>query len=200
GLRKNLELVRTLRETLGPDAELMFDCVQGWDLPFALDAARGMMAFQPTWLEEPLPAGHVSGFARLKRETGVPLAAGEHLYTRWDVKPYLEAGALDYVQADPDWTGGITELTKICALAAAYDARVVPHGHHVIAALHVVASQSPGLCPKLEFLLRHLERMQFFQKTILRPENGWLPLPTAPGLGIDLDESKIESRRALEWS
>jgi L-alanine-DL-glutamate epimerase-like enolase superfamily enzyme len=172
----------------------------GWDAPFAIAMARELRAFNPLWLEEPLPANRLSGFMRIKKETGIPLAAGEHLYTRWDVKPFLEAGVLDFVQADPDWTGGISELVKICALAAVHDAKVVPHGHHIIAASHVIASQSPGLCPMAEFLLRHLERQQFFQKTILRPENGWLPLPPGPGLGIVFDEAKIEERRELDWS
>ena len=105
---------------------------------------------------------------------------------------------LDYVQADPDWTGGITELVRICALAGAYDVQVVPHGHNVAAAAHVVFSQSPALCPLIEYLLIHLERQQHFHKTVLRPINGYIHAPTAPGLGIELDPARVESRQEIE--
>jgi len=198
GREKNLTLVRTLRETLGDAYDLMFDCFMSWDVPYAISMARDMLPYRPTWLEEPLPPDPLDGFVRIKQATGIPLAAGEHLYSRWDVKPFLEAGALDFVQTDPEWTGGITELVKICALASTYDVKVVPHGHHVVAAAHVVASQSPALCPMVEYLIEHAERQQVFLKNPLTPVNGSIPLPTAPGL-IELDESKVEKKAELEW-
>jgi len=200
GRRKNLDLVRVLREELGDGAELMFDCRWSWDVPYTIALARQMLAYRPLWLEEPLHPEQLEGYIRIKRETGIPLAAGEHLYTRWNVKPYLDAKALDFVQTDPEWTGGISELVKICALADAYDVQVVPHGHHIAAASHVVASQPVALCPMIEFLVHsHLERVQYFQKTMLRPERGWLSLSQEPGLGLSLDESKIKEKRELVW-
>ena len=199
GKEKNLQLVRTLRETLGDDVDLMFDCWMSWDLQYAVSMANDMMPYNPTWLEEPLPPNRVDGFIKLKRETGIPLSTGEHLYTRWDAKPFLEAGAIDFLQADPDWTGGITELVKICALAAVYEIKVVPHGHNVVPAAHVIASQSPSVCPLIEYLLRFQERQQFFHKNDWKPVDGFMPLPTDPGLGIDFDESRIEEKRELKW-
>jgi L-rhamnonate dehydratase len=199
GRRKNIELAKTLRETLGPDAELMFDCWMGWDAPFAIASARELVEYAPKWLEEPLMPGRIEGYKKIKTETQIALAAGEHLYTRWDVKPFLDAGALDYVQADPEWTGGITELTKICALADTYDVKVIPHGHHVVAAAHVIASQSPALCPLIEYLVNLMPRRQFFHTRPLTPIEGYMPLPEGPGIGIVLDESKIEEQRELKW-
>lgn len=199
GREKNLQLVRTLRETLGDEAELMFDCWMGWDLQYAISMANDMMPHKPTWLEEPLPPNRLEGFIKLKGTTGIPLATGEHLYTRWDVKPFLEAGAIDFIQADPDWTGGITELVKICALAAIYEVKVVPHGHNIVPAAHVIASQSPSICPLMEYLIRFQERQQFFHKFPWRPTNGHMQLPAEPGLGIDFDESRIEERHELKW-
>jgi L-alanine-DL-glutamate epimerase-like enolase superfamily enzyme len=200
GRKKNLQLVQALRKALGDNAELMFDCLWSWDVPYAISMAREILPYRPTWLEEPLHPEQLEGYKRIKRDTGIPLAAGEHFYTRWNVKQFLDTGVLDFVQADPEWCGGITELVKICALAEAYEVKVVPHGHHILAAAHVVAAQPSGVCPMVEYLFHsHLDRMQYFHKTVLRPEKGWLQLPTQPGLGLELDEDKIAEKRELKW-
>ncbi|MHC4707576.1 MAG: enolase C-terminal domain-like protein, partial [Planctomycetota bacterium] len=200
GRKKNLQLVQALRKALGDNAELMFDCLWSWDVPYAIFMAREILPYRPTWLEEPLHPEQLEGYKRIKRDTGIPLAAGEHFYTRWNVKQFLDAGVLDFVQADPEWCGGITELVKICALAEAYEVKVVPHGHHILAAAHVVAAQPPSVCPMVEYLFHsHLDRMQYFHKRVLRPEKGWLELPTQPGLGLVLDEDKIAEKREMKW-
>ncbi len=200
GRKKNLQLVRALRKTLGDNAEIMFDCLWSWDVPYAISMAREILPYRPTWLEEPLHPEQLEGYKRIKRDTGIPLAAGEHFYTRWNVKQFLDAGVLDFVQADPEWCGGITELVKICSLAEAYEVKVVPHGHHILAAAHVVAAQPQSVCPMVEYLFHsHLDRMQYFHKTFLRPENGWLQLPLQQGLGLVLDEDKIAEKRELKW-
>jgi len=194
---KDLARMRALRGAVGDDDELMFDAVMTWDLEYALAMARKMADVDPKWLEEPLPSTQLDGFVRLKKETSVPLAAGEHLYTRWQVKPYLDAGVLGFVQCDPAWTGGITELTKICALAAVHGVKVCPHGHHIISAVHVIASQPEWVCPLLEYLVHHGARVQFFYKDPLVPAGGHIELPRAPGLGIELDTAKIQRREEL---
>jgi len=199
GKQKNLAIVRTLREALGDGYDLMFDAWMSWELDYAIEMARSILPFRPRWLEELLPPGAVEAFARLKRETGAPLAAGEHLYTRWQVLPFLKAGILDVVQTDPDWAGGITELMRICALAETYGVKVVPHGHNVAAAAHVVAAQSPTLCPLVEYLLLHATRQQFFLAEPLCPRRGTIALPKTPGLGLELDDSKIEARREVTF-
>ena len=120
------------------------------------------------------------------------MATGEHFYGRWEVNRFLRADALDVVQADPEWCGGVSELVKICTLASANDVHVVPHGHNIHAALHVVASQSPMTCPLAEYLLRFKPHKCHFEKDPLVPLNGHIALPTRPGFGIELDESKID--------
>lgn len=200
GRIKNLKLVQALRKALGDEAELMFDCLWSWDVPYAISMAREILPYRPTWLEEPLHPEQLEGYKRIKRDTGIPLAAGEHFYTRWNVKQFLDAGVLDFVQADPEWCGGITELVKICSLAEAYEVKVVPHGHHILAAANVVAAQPQSVCPMVEYLFHsHLDRIQYFHKTVLRPEKGWLQLPFQPGLGLVLDEDKIAEKRELKW-
>jgi len=101
------------------------------------------------------------------------------------------------LQADPDWTGGVTELAKICALASAFEVPLIPHGHSLLPALHVAGSQSPATVPMVEYLVRYQETKQFFHTPIYRPAAGTIQLPELPGLGIVLDEDKIERRERV---
>jgi len=193
GLRRNLAMARAVREAVGPGYPLMFDAFMGWDATFAEDMLRGLELLDPYWVEEPVPPERLDVFRRLAAGTGIRLASGEHAHTRWQVKQLLDAG-VRVIQADPDWAGGITEQRHICSLCSAYDVPVVAHGHAVPVPLHLAASQSPQVVPMVEYLVRIQERNQFFHRTIYRPSNGELELPTAPGLGIDLDPSKGERR------
>jgi len=197
---EDLALVRNVREAVGDDYDLMFDATMHWSADYAVAVAREMLPYHPMWLEEPVPAMQMDGYVRIKRATGIPLAGGEHLYSRWDVRPYLEAGAVDFVQTDPDWAGGISELTRICAMAAAYGVKVCPHGHTIVPAAHVIASQPESVCPIQEYLFTSAVRRQCLFKDPLVPDGGSLPLPSKPGLGIELDEDKVEGRREVAWA
>lgn len=86
---------------------------------------------------------------------------------------------------------------KICTLASAFGKHVVPHGHSIHAAVHVIAAQSPAVCPMAEFLLRAQVGKQGHFRTRLWPERGSIALPSEPGLGLALDESKIDERVEL---
>jgi L-alanine-DL-glutamate epimerase-like enolase superfamily enzyme len=187
GKARNQAMVEAVRTAVGPHYPLMMDAYMGWDATYAREMLRVLEPYSLTWMEEPIPPEHVGAFAKLKAETRVPLATGEHVYTRWQVRELLDAGAVDFVQTDPDWCGGISELVKICALASSYDVPVVAHGHSLLAALHVAASQSPGTVPYVEYLCQHQEHKQFFFRTKYAPENGSVSLPTLPGLGIDVE-------------
>jgi L-rhamnonate dehydratase len=161
---------------------------------------RRMAPYHPRWLEEPVQPDRIESYAEIRRATGIPIAGGEHEYTRWGFKVLLDAEGVDVVQADPDWAGGLTEMPKICALASAYDRQVIPHGHSVLPALHLVASQSPAVCPLLEYLVLHNAAKQWFHKEQFVPEQGVVRLPQRPGLGIELDEARILAQRELHWS
>jgi L-alanine-DL-glutamate epimerase-like enolase superfamily enzyme len=197
GLERNLTLAGALRAALGPHYRLMFDAFMAWDLPYALEMVRALAPLHPTWMEEPVPPERVGALRQIRQAAGVPIATGEHVYTRWQVKELLAGEAVDVVQVDPDWTGGISELVKICALSSAFELPVIAHGHSLLPALHVAAAQSPQTVPMVEYLVRYQEHKQFFHAPILRPVNGVVALPELPGLGLVLDEAKIDARRDL---
>jgi L-rhamnonate dehydratase len=197
GLNTAIDMTRLLREAVGRDAEVAFDAYQGWDLQFARRWASAVEPFRPYWIEEAFPAADIDSFAALGKLTTVPIATGEHFYSRWETHQYLKAGAAQIIQADPEWCGGVSELVKICHLASTYGAKVIPHGHNVLAALHVIASQSPAVCPLLEYLIAYVPEKVHFQKNPIVTGNGSIELPAAPGFGIELDPGKIEKMDVL---
>ena len=200
GLEKNIALVRALREALGPEPDIMFDAFMGWDLNYAVAWAKAVEQYRPRWIEEAFHVDKLESFVALSQATSIPVATGEHFYGRWEVQRFLDAGAIKVVQADPEWCGGASELVKICHLGSAFDAHVIPHGHNVHAALHVVASQSPMTCPLVEYLINKMESYYHFDKHPPQPVDGKLALPERPGFGMELDDAKIERRERLRWS
>ncbi|MBX5496310.1 MAG: mandelate racemase, partial [Bryobacteraceae bacterium] len=139
GLAKNVALVKNLREAVGDDVDIMFDAFLSWNLDYAISWAKQVEQYRPRWIEEAFHVEKIESFVQLRRATSIPVATGEHFYGRWEAHDFLRAGAISVVQADPEWCGGVSELVKICTLSSLFDAQVVPHGHSVHAALHVVA-------------------------------------------------------------
>jgi L-rhamnonate dehydratase len=192
GLRENVALVRTLRETLGADADIMLDCWQSFDPLYAAALAARVAEYRPRWLEECVMPDRIDSYRRVKDRTPIPLAGGEHEYTRWGFKRFIAAGAIDILQPDIYWAGGLSETLKISAYASAHDLMVIPHGHSTPAGLHFSLAQSPQLTPLQEYLVKWNAINQHFLAHPLVPENGRLRPPPQAGLGMDLDPSKIE--------
>ncbi len=197
GMRKNVELVKTLRETLGEDYEIMFDAYSGWDQDYALEWACQVEQYRPYWMEEVTHPEKIESFAAIRRGTSVPLASGEHFYGRWEVERYLQAGTVSVVQADPEWCGGTSELVKIGTVASLHDVRVIPHGHSLRAAVHVIFGQSPMTFPLGEYLVTKMRHYQHFEKDPMTLEQAHIGQPTGAGFDIQLDEAKIDSQRLL---
>jgi L-rhamnonate dehydratase len=198
GMRANITLAEVVRDAVGPDVPLMFDAFMSWDLPYAVSWCQAVARTRPAWLEEPFAPGQLAAYAALRDKTAIPLAAGEHLYDRQELLPFLSERILAVAQADPEWCGGVTELARICALAETFGVPVIPHGHGLHAAIHVVASQSPGTCPMTEYLYRIMPGRYRFEAAPPEPADGTFPLPQRPGFGIELSDEAITSRRT--WS
>ena len=197
GIRKNLDLIRTVREAVGPDVEIMFDAWNSWDVPYTVGMAERAAAYRPWWFEEPVMPDMIGQYAEIRRSVrSVAISGGEHEYTRWGIKALLDAGAVDILQPDPGWAGGLTEMARICALASSYGIPVIPH-HGWVASTHLIASQPLTTCPIQEWLIQHGARGQVFLKHRIEPVNGYIDLPDRPGLGLELDEAVIESREKM---
>ena len=199
GLARNIAMAEAVRDAVGDNYTLMFDAFMGWDVSYARQMVQALEPVRPFWMEEPIPPERVGEFRKLRESSRVPLATGEHVYTRWQSKELLVAQAVDVLQNDPDWTGGITELVKVVTLASAFETPVVAHGHSLLAALHVAGSQSPAAVPYVEFLIRAQPGKQNFHTQFYEPVRGEIALPAAPGLGLELDAAKVERREPLPY-
>ena len=193
GLRKNLAVIRAAREAAGPDVDLMFDAWNSWDVPYTLRMVELAAQYRPYWFEEPVMADMIPQYAELRRSVrGVLISGGEHEYTRWGIKALLDAEAVHILQPDPTWAGGLSELSKICALASAAGIPVIPH-HGGWASTHLIASQTLSTCPMQEWLFQAGRQNNVFRKYPLEPVDGYIELPTAPGLSLDLAEGGLET-------
>jgi L-rhamnonate dehydratase len=192
GLRKNLEMIRDMREKVGDDFWLMLDCWMSLDLDYATRLAHGAAEFGLKWIEEALPPDDYWGYAKLKKQVPPKMlvTTGEHEATRWGFKLLLDMECADIIQPDVGWCGGITELTKISAMADANGALVIPHGSSVYS-YHFVITRTNS--PFAEFLMMHPtaeEVVPMFSPMLLGepvPVNGKLKVPETPGFGVELN-------------
>jgi L-rhamnonate dehydratase len=192
GMRKNVELVRTLREALGPDDDIMLDCWQAMDVSYVIDLASRIAEFRPRWLEECVMPDRIDSYRRIKDKISIPLAGAEHEYTRWGFRRFIDAGALDVLQPDIYWCGGFSETLKIAAMATAHDLIVIPHGHSTNAGIHFSVAQSPVHTPWQEYLVKWNDIHQHFLANQVRPHAGKLMPLELPGMAMALDPAKIE--------
>jgi L-alanine-DL-glutamate epimerase-like enolase superfamily enzyme len=199
GIARNVELMATLREAVGPDVDVMLDAWMSWDVPYTVAMSERLAEFAPRWLEEPVMPDKIASCAEIKRRSRVPIATGEHEYTRWGLKQLMDAGVAEVLQPDTYWAGGISEMVKICALGSAYDVVVIPHGHSVPANLHLAAALPTTLSPMVEYLLKWNQLLQFFFTDPIVPRGGAVTVPSGPGMGMEIDPAKIEEERELTW-
>jgi len=192
-------LVRTARETLGPNVDLMVDAggsEQFWPhgYKWALETAKMLANYDVTWFEEALPPDDLEGFIELRRHAPLPIATGEVLTRRQSFRPYIEQHAVDIIQPDCTKCGGITEALRIAWLAYDHNVLWVPHGWNtaigVAADLHLAAA-----VPVARFV-EYLTPSPYIEEIITRPfkvdADGYLAIPEGPGLGIELDRDTLK--------
>lgn len=195
----DLSLVRGAREGLGADADLLIDAGLVWDAKTAIQRARAFSEYNIFWLEEPLRPDDYDGYRKLSQASTVRIAAGEEESNRLSFIELMDRGGIDVVQVDLARCGGFTEAMKIAALAWDRGLPVANHGFttyiNVAAALHWINSIPNALI--CEFVVEEGTTLRnFVTKQQLRAVDGYLDIPQAPGLGVDLDEEAITPYRS----
>ncbi len=186
----DLKRVEVVRRAIGDHVRLMVDVNQKWDLPTAMTFGKKLEDFDVFWLEEPLHPDDIKGHARLAQALNTPIALGEHVYTKYAFRDYIEQGAVEIVQADVTRVGGVTEFMTVASLAESNNLLISPHAGDLMQVhQHLVCATPNALF--LEYIPWGLDL--FVEPVVVR--NGYLQAPQAPGASTDIREEMIERYR-----
>lgn len=201
GMKRNVELVRTAREIIGDEIDLMADAYMGWTLDYARRMIPLLEPFHLRWLEEPVIPDDVAGYAALKAMNRVPIAGGEHEFTLYGFRQLLDAKAVDVIQFDTNRVGGITQAKKISALAEAHSVPVIPHAgqmHNYHIVMSSLNSPMAEFFPLVDIEVGN-ELFWYIFKGEPVPKNGFIELDeNKPGLGLDIDEEGLKKFQIIE--
>jgi L-alanine-DL-glutamate epimerase-like enolase superfamily enzyme len=194
GMRKNVDLVRTVRETVCDDIDVMADAYMGWTLDYAKRMLPLLEPFNLRWLEEPVIPDDIYGYAELRRRSSIPIAGGEHEFALYGFRDLIEAKAVDYIQFDTNRVGGISQARKVAALAEAHSIPVIPHAgqmhnyHVVMASLN---SPMAEYFPVVDVEVGN-ELFWYIFKGEPKAKDGFIDLDeNIPGLGLTIDEEAL---------
>src|SRR3569833_231940 len=187
--REAAELTALIRETAGPETEILIDAHGRFDVPTAIRLCRSLEeAGDIDWFEEPCPPESINALKQVREKVSAAISWGERGHTKWDFVPILENKLADYIMPDVTWTGGITELKKISALCEAYYVPVSPHD--AAGPINVVAgAQVMMTVPyiyKIETSERDLSKYGHLIDKPLVVSNGSLRLTPKPVLGVEM--------------
>jgi L-rhamnonate dehydratase len=195
GMQRNVDLVRTVRETVGDGIDVMADAYMGWTLDYARRMLPLLERFHLRWLEEPVIPDDIHGYAELKAYKKIPIAGGEHEFTLYGFRELLEARALDYIQFDTNRVGGITQARKIAALAEAHSLPVIPHAGQMHNYHVVMASLNSPMAEYFPIVDVEVGNELFWYIFNGEPKakDGFIDLDeNVPGLGLTINEKALE--------
>jgi L-alanine-DL-glutamate epimerase-like enolase superfamily enzyme len=170
------------REAIGPHRELMIDAWMEWDVDTTLAIAERVQPLGIGWIEEPLPADDLTGYAELCRHSPIPIAGGEHEFTAIGFRELIERRLHHVLQPEACWCGGMTEMVKIYRMAHAAGLRVVPHRGAEVWGLHAITALDPAP------LAESGRPWMTWVRGQPEMEGGRIQLGAAPGFGVDFDD------------
>ena len=201
----DLELIRAVRSAVGPEIELMIDANHGYDALEAIKLGQAIADLDICWFEEPVTPDNLGAYEEVRRGQPIPVAGGECDFTRWGFREILQRRAIDIIQPDTAAAGGISECKKIADMAASFGVRYLPHvwgtGIGLAAALQLIAvlpDTPPSYNPKapiLEFDRSEHPFRQAVLETPIEHGGGVVAVPSAPGLGIEINRNALDQFR-----
>jgi galactonate dehydratase len=194
--------VRAVREAVGPSVDILIEVHRRLSPMNAIRVSHMMEEFKPFWFEEPVPCENVAALAEVRRQTRIPVVTGEALYTKSDFRDVFEQRAADILNPDVCNCGGILELKEIAAMAEPNYVAVSPHNYNSttmgLAATIQVAACIPNFLIT-EYFVNFEETGQAVATNPFKVENGYIKLPTGPGLGQGLKEEELLKRPYQEY-
>jgi len=187
---KAVALVEAVRDAVGPDSEILVEMHGRFNPATAVEIARELEPFKPSWIEEPVPPENLAALKKVAEKVSIPVATGERLHTRYDYRTLFELQAADIIQPDITQFGGLLETKKLAAWAEIYYVLVAPHNVggpvSTATALHFAAST-----PNFKIQEHFNDFTESWVKTAApgNPEvvDGYFALPQGPGLGVKLN-------------
>ena len=194
--------VSAIRRAIGPSIGFAVDANCGYDVATAIDVGQRIVEHDLLWYEEPVPTDDVNGYVEIRRALKIAVAGGESLQGLIAFRDLIQGRGLDIVQPDVSVAGGFSECRKVAALADANHVRVVPHmwgtAIRLAATLHWQATipDAPDMLtpvpPPFEFDMTENRLRTDLAREPIRSEDGYVPVPKAPGLGIEIDREVLE--------
>ena len=191
-IRHAVKVVKAMREALGPDVDLLLDLHRRLAPMHAIELSKRLEEFEPYWVEEPCMAENLEAIAEVRAKTRIPVVTGENIFTKAGFRPVFDYRSADIINPDVSICGGILELLEISAMAEPYFVAVSPHNYNstlmaLSATIHASACMPNFIIT--EYFLPFVELGDRICRNQLKPVNGFIPLPTEPGLGLDIDEA-----------
>jgi galactonate dehydratase len=204
GEQEGYDIVAAVREAVGPKVEVLIDARGHFNVPTAIRLANNLYEQSNIgWFEEPVPPESFDALKEVREHTAAPICVGERLFTRYDFVPVFRDRLADYIMPDTIWTGGISEIKKIAAMAETYyipiSPHVVPGGPlGLIAAAHAVSS-----IPNFYRLEHSQEHIPIHDEMLDEPyeiKDGHMRLNGKPGLGYELNEEWLLANLHPDWA
>lgn len=209
-VQEAVERLAAVRSAVGYGVDIGVDFHGRVHKGMAKVLAKELEPYKPFFIEEPVLPENNEALVELARSTSIPIATGERMYTRWDFKPLLATGAVSIVQPDLSHTGGIWEGRKIAAMAEAYDIAVAPHCP--LGPITLAASLQLDFCTPNALIQEQSLEIHYHQGSselldylvdpgVFHFRDGFVARPTAPGLGIEINEEKVRemSKIGHQW-
>jgi L-alanine-DL-glutamate epimerase-like enolase superfamily enzyme len=191
---KDLEMFRQVKAITGDEIPLSFDANNGYSVSTAIQQGRRFEDIGIYHFEEPVAQYDYAGIAEVADTLDVPISAGEHEYTRWQFRDLIQQAKVDIIQPDVVKCGGISEMKKIATLGSVYNKHFVPHQTQptigTAANLHVVSAIANATRPQ-EYTGQNPKLDELFKEPLIF-QDGYIHVPQKPGLGLELDEKKLE--------
>ena len=187
---EDVKRLAAVRKAVGDDVEIYVDANNGYYAKQAIRMSQIFEQFDVKWFEEPVLADDIEGLSVISQSTTIPVATGEHEYTKYGFKELIVRGGADIVQPDIGRVGGVTEWMKVAHIAHGFNLPVAPHAYQLIH-LHV-ACATPNL-KVVEYLGVSDKSDRVWYTEFPEPVNGmWSPYPDRPGLGLELDPAAVK--------
>lgn len=192
-MERGVEIVKSVRDAVGPDVDVMVDVCRRLSPMLAVELAERIGEYKPYWFEEPCPIDNIDALAEIRSKVKIPVVSGETLFAKGQFVPVLEKRAVDMLNPDVCMVGGILEMKEIAAMAEPHFVGVSPHNFNSTvsaqaATVHVAATMTNFIIQ--ECFIAFLDQGRKVARQ-LEVKDGYIELPTEPGLGVEIDERAL---------